>query len=301
LPYLASKGDRGGLTTSRARGAGVVVAANGTVVGSALFDNHEPDGFGRGTTGGLGGRVYVVTSTADTEVYGTLHYGVERLVGPRWIVFHPNVFPPAVKTSIDPQRPLNVSGSRSDDANNLTIDGRGSWVSIRRSISWDDMEEHWFVAGTRTPWDPGDETTIAPAYECHEKDNVGPIVQIRSAKNIIITHIDFAKVRTGTPPPTPSMSVWLDDQCFDDMITVYNGDSERATTYYDRIWINNSEFRNCGDECVTVYSASTAGIIAGVTLSRNLFANTHKGLMIGGARDQYASRRAFIRIASSIH
>ena len=266
----------------------VVLAADGTVSGSSLFGGYQPVGFGAGTTGGLGGHVYVVRSTADDGTYGTLRYFVERIAGPRWIVFDPDVFPPSTKTSIYLRSPLLINGAPDDDANNLTIDGRGSWVSVRRNISWGLMRGCWYKAGQTPPnlvcWDPDVPSTYGSAYECFKKDGatVGPLIQIRSAKNVIITHIDFAKIRTGTAPPTPIGPHWLDDQCFEDMISVYNKDSERSTKYYDRIWINRSEFRNCGDECVAVTSSSSMGIIAGVTVSRNLFAYTNKGLMVTG-------------------
>jgi pectate lyase len=65
------------------------------------------------------------------------------------------------------------------------------------------------------------------------------------------------------------------------MITIYNGKSDQATENYDHIWINRSEFRDCGDECVTATAPSYNGVIAGVTVSRNLFANTYKALMFG--------------------
>jgi pectate lyase len=66
------------------------------------------------------------------------------------------------------------------------------------------------------------------------------------------------------------------------MISVDNLDANRATEYYDRIWINRSEFRDCGDECVAVTSSSSNGTLARVTVSHNLFAFTNKGLMITG-------------------
>jgi pectate lyase len=273
----------GQLTSAR-----IVIGPDGRVVDSSLFDGNEPAGFAAGTTGGLGGRVYVVTSTADDGADGTLRYGVETLTEARWIVFDPNVFPPNVKTTIDLQRPLQIIGADNPAANNLTIDGRGSRVSLRRSVSWGLMLGCWYEAGqpewNRVCWDPDIPSTYGSAYECFKEPGakVGPLINIKSAKNIIITHIDFAKVRTGTPPPTPIGPHWLDDQCFEDMISVYNLASERDTQYYDRIWINRSEFRDCGDECVAVTSASSNGYLARVTLSRNLFASTNKGLMISG-------------------
>lgn len=39
------------------------------------------------TTGGRGGEVYIVTSLADDGMPGTLRYGIEKLDGPRTIIF----------------------------------------------------------------------------------------------------------------------------------------------------------------------------------------------------------------------
>ena len=45
------------------------------------------EGYGRMTTGGRGGEVYIVTSLADDGMPGTLRYGIEKLDGPRTIIF----------------------------------------------------------------------------------------------------------------------------------------------------------------------------------------------------------------------
>ncbi len=50
-----------------------------------LFPGAE--GYGSMTTGGRGGKVYIVTSLADNGLPGTLRYGIEKLDGPRTIIF----------------------------------------------------------------------------------------------------------------------------------------------------------------------------------------------------------------------
>jgi pectate lyase len=267
-----------------------VIVQNGYVLDSSLFAlGSRPVGFGAGTSGGRYGKVYMVTSSADDGSYGTLRYGVQNLAGPRWIVFDPNLFPPGVKTSIYLNSPLRIDGTNNDERrdNHLTIDGRGSYVSLRRNISWNLMQKCWYKPvedpNDRKCWDGSDLTTWSSAYECFKAPNavVGPLINIRSAKNVIITHIDFAKFRIDTPPPTPTNPHQADYQCFEDMITIFNGQSDQTTENYNFIWINRSEFRDCGDECVTATAPSYNGVIAGVTVSRNLFANTYKGLMFG--------------------
>ncbi|KAE9620037.1 putative pectate lyase [Lupinus albus] len=77
-------------------------------------------GFGRRATGGLGGRIYVVTNPSDNNVAepepGTLRFGAVQK-GPLWIIF---------KTSmvINLQQELLVSSDK-------TIDGRGANVQIK--------------------------------------------------------------------------------------------------------------------------------------------------------------------------
>ena len=117
-------------------------------------------GFGGQATGGASGQLYVVTSTTDDGACGTLRYGVEQMPGATWIVFDPPVFPPTVKKAIYLNARLTVPS-------NTTIDGRGSWVSLRRT--YDASNIYW----TRTS---------SGTYECNPLagfPNKGPIVDIR--------------------------------------------------------------------------------------------------------------------------
>jgi len=77
-------------------------------------------GFGRKTTGGLGGPIYVVTDDSDNDMVnpkpGTLRYGAVQK-GPLWIIF-------ARSMVIRLNQELMVSSDK-------TIDGRGANVQIR--------------------------------------------------------------------------------------------------------------------------------------------------------------------------
>ncbi|XP_028792537.1 probable pectate lyase P59 [Neltuma alba] len=76
-------------------------------------------GFGKGTTGGKGGRYYVVTDPSDNDVLnpkeGTLRHAVTRN-GPLWIIFQRSMV-------IRLQQELIMTGDK-------TIDGRGASVII---------------------------------------------------------------------------------------------------------------------------------------------------------------------------
>jgi pectate lyase len=219
----------------------VAVARADTVERSSLFG--QLWGFGGSTTGGLGGDIYVVNRTDDSGVEGTLRYGVESLTGPTWIVFDATVFPPTTKTAI------NLTGSLSiTERDNLTIDGRGSYVSLKRVVN------------------------------CRDQNKDDNVVYIRSSKNIIITHIDFSR-------DYPEGATSEEKKLCGDIITIDNRPSEIATKYFDRISINQSDFYDCGDECIGITHFSTL-TKAYVTISRNQFVGVYsrdeKGLLVGG-------------------
>jgi pectate lyase len=230
-----------GLAIAALLAAAPMARAQGAVEYSNLFEGLW--GFGRTTTGGLGGDIYVVTRTDDTGVEGTLRYGVETLRRPLWIVFDAEVFHPTTKTAI------NLTSSLSfNQRDNVTIDGRGSYVSLRRDIE-----------------------------SCTDENGDDNVVYIRSSKNIILTHIDFSRVY-------PAGATALDKERCGDIITIDNDEDDVATTYFDRIWINQSDFADCGDGCVDITHFSTL-TKAFVTISRNSFVGVYspheKGLLVG--------------------
>src|SRR5687768_741024 len=99
-------------------------------------------GYAATTTGGQAGTIYRVTSRLDDGAPGTLRYGVQETSkrGPVWIVFDPAAFPPDTKTAIYLTRQLDIV-----DKQDITIDGRGSQVSLRRRHRWSDVD--WEMIG----------------------------------------------------------------------------------------------------------------------------------------------------------
>src|SRR5687768_9996616 len=99
-------------------------------------------GYAAATTGGQAGSIYRVTSRLDDGTPGTLRYGVQEVSkqGPVWIVFDPVAFPPDTKTAIYLTRQLDIV-----DKQDITIDGRGSYVSLRRRYHWSDVD--WQIVG----------------------------------------------------------------------------------------------------------------------------------------------------------
>lgn len=216
-------------------------------------------GFGDETTGGADGVLYTVlyhdgTSGDPDEATrpGTLRYGIETLTGARWIVFDETAFPAGQKKKITLKSPLRFQPGIADG--NVTIDGRGSYVSLRRDIS------------TENPSDPAD---------CH-----GGIIQIVNSENIILTHLDFER----TYPAGWSSS---DKEKCGDIVAAFNPANgvQCPLGQYDRIWINQSDFRDCGDECIGMTRYGCDPGRANVTISRNQFVGVgspdEKGILFG--------------------
>jgi pectate lyase len=215
--------------------------AERTVGSSNLFQGLW--GFGRTTTGGLGGYVYVVRRTDDGGGEGTLRYAIENPRRPVWIVFDAATFPATTKTTINLESSLSFNETHS-----VTIDGRGSYVSLKR--------------------------TIASCTDSAGDDNV---VYIRSSTNIIMTHLDFAR-------EYPANATTLDKEACGDIIAIDNDEDYIGVKYFDRIWINQSNFYDCGDGCLDITHLSTL-TKAFMTISRNSFVGVRseheKGLLVG--------------------
>lgn len=247
-------------------------------------------GWGGQATGGAGGFHYVVTSTADDGSCGTLRYGV-GLPGAKWITFDPQVFPASTKRSIWLASPLQVPSD-------TTIDGRGSWVSLRRAYRDDNV--WWKLHG-----DPQTGT-----YECNMiegADNKGPVVDIRGATNVILTNLDFYKTYPlgtvyyddgdtdeiaddGWKNLDTVSAEQIDAQCYDDVVAIQFGSSE--------VWIDHSDFTHCGDECISV-RAPNGDTASEVTISNNYFVNAWKAILLGAPKDMGAPDR--MRILASVY
>jgi len=251
-----------------------------TVHVSTLFNSLTPKGYAAGTTGGLGGELYTVTSRDDSFEPGTLRYALEVLTGPVWIVFCPDVFPPNVKKPIYIDTPLNLL-----KRDNVTIDGRGSHVSIRKIYDFQDAVWTRYCSGV---------CECTAVKEEFRLRNMSAVFAIRSAKNIIITHLDFLQIIEGdgpsrapngdqcSPEGVQGDCSELDKQCFKDVIVIDNATSEQQmkSVYYDNIWINQCTFDDCADECISIAHPSSRKR-AHISISHNLFKNSYKGILIG--------------------
>lgn len=239
--------------------------------------NQDLKGYASTTSGGLDRALYVVTSQKDDkDLEGTLRYGVENFAkanGGAWITFAKSVFPPDTVKTIYLDSPLDFTALQ-----NITIDGRGSHVSIRRDYNYADAT--WVC------------DNVKKVCECNEVENpshkMGPVFKLRSSKNIIITHLEFLQKIFGTDPYPEGSGYEKDTQCFGDAIGIGNIAADQQTQYFDRIWINHNSFQYCGDECVSATRNSTQAI-ARVSVSNNSFKYSYKSMLIGIA-DDYAYR-----------
>lgn len=244
-------------------------------VTTTLFEHLK--GFAIGTTGGQEGSVYVVDKTTDTNtgealIEGTLRHAVNTATGPRWIKFDSTVFPLTTQVSIILKTPIYLK-------DNITIDGRGSHVLLRKRYSYADVDWTTYSNPARA------ECNVKPAPHVPAYD-MGAILLLRSVKNVVITHIHFAKDYLNPEAIPSDLPALRDKQCFGDVIAIYNASTEQNTKYFDRIWINQSRFADCGDECIAITRSSslTEGGVARkarITVSRNAFLNTYKGIVVG--------------------
>lgn len=249
-------------------------------------------GWGANTTGGINGTRYVVTRNDDPvpAVAGTLRYGVENLSGARWIVFDTTVFPPNTKKSIYLTKRLDVES-------NTTIDGRGSYVSIRKYAY--KAGSTWSLPGSDTS--PCNNTSVCECDSAGPGTYAGPMMMLTSVKDVIISHLDFQFAYVaGTVPAAVS----YDKQCFGDAIWIANSTGTQGTAYYDDIVINANDFHDCGDECIGVTRPTTNSALprAEIQISRNTFISSsdpflamYKGILLGGF-----GQPGLIKIAASV-
>jgi len=115
------------------------------------------------------------------------------------------------------------------------------------------------------------------------------VITNRGFENIILTHLDFARTY-----PFDSVK----EDC-GDLVATFNPDP--GVQHFTNIWINQSDFYDCGDDCISMIflSASTR---ADVTISRNQFVGVNsvneKALMLG--LDDVDHDKA-LKLAVSLH
>lgn len=240
------------------------------VVSSALFT--ELKGFARSTTGGLGGKHYVVTSPQDYDEFdrpipGTLRYGLETAAGPIWISFDPDVFNVAGNTKIALARPLRPHW-------NTTIDGSGAKVVLVVVSDWVDYLAKPILSKKN-------------AYSCAREPwaSSRQFVGLGRAQNVIINQIIFERVELNTQLIA---GINMDDkECFGDVIGM---SSKAGRLGYDRIWINHAEFSNCGDGCIDITRPS-ADHDARLTVSNSLFHEARKTMLVGAGSPPAGGKR----------
>ncbi|KAI9119084.1 hypothetical protein K1719_009759 [Acacia pycnantha] len=147
-------------------------------------------GFGRKTTGGLGGRIYVVTDPSDNDLQnpkpGTLRYGVIQ-DEPLWIIFKGDM-------NIALQQELLVNSHK-------TIDGRGANVQITKGASISlfmvtnvivhNIRIHNVVAK------PGGMIRDSAHHVGLRTQSDGDAISIFGASNIWIDHVSMSRAADG--------------------------------------------------------------------------------------------------------
>lgn len=224
-----------------------------TVEDSTLLLQRE--GYGRNTTGGQNGTLYIVNTKADYDetanenpIAGSLRYGVEQMSGRRWIVFDHSLFTSPqnynrVAAFFDLKRPLEISqGDITIDGRSGAANGQGRVVVLSRQYNW----SNYRVIQN----DTGNSCEALKDSSGRTLENTGGIIEIAGAQNVIFSHLVFRQFRTGSP----ALPV-AEEECFDDQISIFNeypktsaypddGDPSllNSDDSYDRIWINRSQF-----------------------------------------------------------
>jgi pectate lyase len=218
-------------------------------------------GYAAGTTGGLGGAICTVTSTADyasgeSPIAGSLRKCIEGAKGKVWVGFDPVVFAPAKNSEIILKRSLRFQ------QDNVTVEGSGAKVTLTYIMDWNNYIPVQITGRTD--------------YYCKRKAGVEPgaFFQILNRQNIIISHIIFNRREIHTEL-IAGMDMY-DKECFGDVITLANQSQDHG---FDRIWINQNEFSECGDGCIDVTRPTPSA--ARVTISGDKFTGSNKVMLLG--------------------
>ncbi|KAI4347621.1 hypothetical protein L6164_008419 [Bauhinia variegata] len=147
-------------------------------------------GFGRKTTGGLGGPIYVVTDNSDEDMLnpkpGTLRHAVIQ-DGPLWIIFERNMV-------IHLKQELLISSHK-------TIDGRGANVQIKSGAGLSIFNNRNIIIHNlrikKIKSECGDD--IADAWNHHgiRTKSDGDAISIWGSSNIWIDHISMSDCEDG--------------------------------------------------------------------------------------------------------
>ncbi len=132
----------------------------------------EREGWGAQTTGGQGGKIYVVTTLADSKdnpPEGSLRWAVEKTQGPR-----------IVKFAVDGV--INLEDVLKPEAN-TTIDGRGRNIVIARN-------------GIQIK-NPRNNIIITNIKLTEGEDDSGDAIEIRDSENVWIHHVTAEKFTDG--------------------------------------------------------------------------------------------------------
>lgn len=225
-----------------------------------MIPSHELEGFAKGTSGGTGGKLVLVTSAADYAkgakvVAGSLRDAIENTpAGPLWIRFN---LPAGSQIIL--ARPLAL---RSD----LTIDGQNKEINITNRVDWSQFE-----------LDPEKTTGRKQCRRVNRKQPTGTLFIINRSSNIILNGLKFSRINFDRSPWENSIPD-LDKECLGDLISIYN-DKTGGANNVDRIWINRSTFTQCGDGCIDITRPESKA--ARISISNNRFVNTDKTMILG--------------------
>uniref|UniRef100_A0ACD5YQ52 Uncharacterized protein n=1 Tax=Avena sativa TaxID=4498 RepID=A0ACD5YQ52_AVESA len=145
-------------------------------------------GFGRSTTGGLGGKIYIVTDPSDDPVYpkpGTLRWGIVQFE-PLWIIF-------ARDMVITTTQELVIQRDK-------TIDGRGAQVHIidggGLTVNQHNVIIHNLHVREIKRKDGGD-IAVSPNHFTKRTFSDGDGVSIFNATNVWVDHLSMSQCQDG--------------------------------------------------------------------------------------------------------
>lgn len=147
-------------------------------------------GFGQATTGGLGGKIYIVTDPNDVDVVnprpGTLRWGVIQ-PGPLWIIF-------ARSMIIQLSQELLVSSDKTIDGRGAQVhiaNGAGITVQLARNVIIHNLHVH------DVKHSMGGLVRDSPTHVGSRTKADGDGISLFSATNVWIDHISMSNCEDG--------------------------------------------------------------------------------------------------------